>query len=117
MVAVIPELWLDWFTADEAAYEVAVLYLAIAGPFYGFFGAGQALYFASQGTGRLLLPICVGVVRFLTISLVGLVAVLVGWPIQVVFAGVSAGLLVTGIGMALCLFSPDWRPRLQTSKN
>jgi len=117
MVAVIPELWLDWFTADEAAYEVAVLYLAIAGPFYGFFGAGQALYFASQGTGRLLLPICVGVVRFLTISLVGLVAVLVDWPIQVVFAGVSAGLLVTGIGMALCLFSPDWRPRLQTSKN
>ncbi|MBT7203670.1 MAG: hypothetical protein HN867_09290 [Deltaproteobacteria bacterium] len=38
------------------------------------------------------------------------------WPIQVVFAGVSAGLLVTGIGMALCLFSPDWRPRLQTAK-
>ncbi|MGA1550249.1 MAG: multidrug transporter, partial [bacterium] len=59
----------------------------------------------------------VGVVRFLTISLVGLVAVLLDWPIQVVFAGVSAGLLVTGIGMALCLFSPDWRPRLQTSKN
>jgi Na+-driven multidrug efflux pump len=117
MVAVMPELWLDWFTADEAAYKVAVLYLAIAGPFYGFFGAGQALYFASQGTGRLLLPICVGVVRFLTISLVGLVAVWMDWPIQVVFAGVSAGLLVTGVGMALCLFSSDWRPRLQTSKN
>jgi hypothetical protein len=64
-----------------------------------------------------LLPICVGVVRFLTISLVGLVAVWMDWPIQVVFAGVSAGLLVTGVGMALCLFSSDWRPRLQTSKN
>ena len=37
MVAVMPELWLDWFTADEAAYKVAALYLAIAGPFYGFF--------------------------------------------------------------------------------
>ena len=117
MVAVIPELWLDWFAADGAAHEVAALYLAIAGPFYGFFGAGQALYFASQGTGRLLLPICVGVLRFLTISLVGLVAVVMDWPIQVVFAGVSAGLLVTGIGMVLCLFSSDWRPRLQTSKN
>ena len=117
MVAVIPELWLDWFTADGAAHEVAALYLAIAGPFYGFFGAGQALYFASQGTGRLLLPICVGVLRFLTISLVGLVAVVMDWPIQVVFTGVSAGLLVTGIGMVLCLFSSDLRPRLQTSKN
>ena len=117
MVAVMPEVWLDWFTADEAAYKVAALYLAIAGPFYGFLGAGQALCFASQGTGRLLLPICVGIVRFLTISLVGLVAVWMDWPIQVVFAGVSAGLLVTGVGMALCLFSSDWRPRLQTSKN
>ena len=117
MVAVTPVLWLDWFTAEETTHEVAVLYLTIAGPFYGFFGAGQALYFASQGTGRLLLPICVGVLRFLTISLVGLVAVLMEWPIQVVFAGVSAGLLVTAIGLALCLFSPDWRPRLQTSKN
>ena len=112
MVAVMPEVWLDWFTADEAAYKVAALYLAIAGPFYGFLGAGQALCFASQGTGRLLLPICVGIVRFLTISLVGLVAVWMDWPIQVVFAGVSAGLLVTGVGMALCLFSSDWRPRL-----
>ncbi len=117
VVAVMPALWLDWFTADEAAHKVAVLYLAIAGPFYGFFGAGQALHFASQGTGRLLLPICVGVIRLLTVSLVGLVAVWMDWPIQVVFAGVSAGLLVTGIGMALCLFSSDWRPRLQTSKN
>ena len=102
---------------DETAYKVAVLYLAIAGPFYGFFGAGQALYFASQGTGRLLLPICVGVTRLLTISLVGLVSVWMDWSIQVVFAGVSAGLLVTGVGMVLCVFSSDWRPRLQTSKN
>ena len=93
MVAVMPALWLDWFMADEAAYKVAVLYLAIAGPFYGFFGAGQALYFASQGTGRLLLPICVGIIRFLTISLVGLMAVRMDWPIQVVLQESALGYL------------------------
>jgi Na+-driven multidrug efflux pump len=47
LIATISELWLDWFTADEATYEVAVLYFMIAAPFYRFFGAGQALYFAS----------------------------------------------------------------------
>ena len=30
-------------------------YLRIVGPFYGFFGAGLALYFASQGAGRAFL--------------------------------------------------------------
>ena len=32
-------------------------YLRIVGPFYGFFGAGLALYFASQGAGRLGWPL------------------------------------------------------------
>lgn len=42
-VAVVPDLWLDLFTADPGAYEFGVLYLTIAAPFYGLFGAGQAL--------------------------------------------------------------------------
>ena len=32
--------------------EVGTSYLQIVGPFYGFFGGGLALYFASQGAGR-----------------------------------------------------------------
>ena len=40
MVAVMPELWLDWLTADEAAYKVAALYLAIAGPITPIPGKG-----------------------------------------------------------------------------
>jgi hypothetical protein len=65
----------------------------------------------------LLLPISAGVLRLLVISLVGITAVLMDWPIEIVFAGVGPGLFVTGIGMALCLFSPDWRPHLQTNLN
>ena len=32
-------------------------YLRIVGPFYGFFGLGMALYFASQGAGALKWPL------------------------------------------------------------
>ena len=67
IVAIVPELWLDRFTADVDARAYGGLYLAVVAPFYGVFGAGQALYFASQGTGRMLLPVTVSVVRLLTV--------------------------------------------------
>ena len=41
----------------------AALYLRMVGPFYGFFGLGLALYFASQGAGRLFWPLIGGFLR------------------------------------------------------
>ncbi len=111
VVALFPNLWLAWFTGDPAVYGFGVLYLGIVAPFYGVFGGGQALYFASQGTGRLLLPVSVGVLRFVVVSGVGAAALTFAWPLEAVFAGVSAGLAVTGIGLALCLLGPSWRPK------
>ena len=43
VAALMPHIWLDMFTADPDAYAFGVKYLVIAGPFYGVFGAGQAL--------------------------------------------------------------------------
>ena len=40
-----------------AMLEAGAQYLRIVGPAYGFFGMGLALYFASQGAGRLLWPL------------------------------------------------------------
>ncbi len=110
-VAVTPALWLDRFTANPDAYAFGAAYLSIAGPFYGLFGAGQTLYFASQGTGRMLLPVSVGVVRFLTVGTAGLLAILMAWQVSAVFAAVAAGLAIVGIGLGLCLFGPGWHPR------
>ena len=42
-------------------------YLHAVGPVYGLFGLGMALYFASQGAGRLLWP---------------LLAILPGWSLR-----------------------------------
>ena len=107
--ALMPSLWLDLFTADPGAYEFGVRYLTIAAPFYGLFGAGQALYFASQGTGRMALPVTATVTRLLVVSGIGALAVSLGWDVTGLFIAVAVGLTLMGAGQALCLLGPGWR--------
>ena len=57
LAALFPLAWLGLFTTDPGVLAAGTRYLTIVGPFYGFFGAGLALYFASQGAGRLLWPL------------------------------------------------------------
>ena len=109
-VAIAPGLWLDMFTDEAIPYGYGASYLSIAGPFYALFGAGQALYFASQGTGRVLLPVFASGVRFFVVIGLGSLAVVAGWNITTVFWIVALGLVLIGIGQALCLFTPGWRP-------
>lgn len=109
-VALAPSLWLDLFTADPVAYRFGETYLLIVGPAYVLFGFGQALYFASQGTGSLLLPVLVGLLRFALAASVGALAVGLGWPLEAVFLGVAAGMAVIGVGLTLCMWSRGWRP-------
>ena len=45
--------------------QAGAAYLRIVGPAYGFFGLGLALYFASQGAGRLLWPLLGSPVRLI----------------------------------------------------
>ncbi len=40
-------------------------------PFYGFVGLGMALYFASQGAGRMTWPFTAGVARFAAVAFGG----------------------------------------------
>ena len=109
-VAAMPGLWLDLFTADPEAYGHGVLYLAIAGPFYGLFCAGQALYFASQGTGHMVLPVTASAVRFLAVAAIGALVSAAGGDVSGLFGAVALGLILMGAGQALCLLGPGWRP-------
>jgi len=110
LVAFMPGLWLNLFTEDAAAYTVGAMYLVIAAPLYGLFGGGMALYFASQGTGRVALPVLVGVVRLVVVSTFGALTVYFSWQINTFFVGVAVGLAVVGIGLALCMRSAPWCP-------
>jgi len=61
--AFFPQAWLSLFGDDAVMNAVGSHYLRIVGPFYGFFGLGLALYFASQGAGRLGWPLLAAVLR------------------------------------------------------
>lgn len=107
--ALAPSLWLDLFTTDPEAHAFGVRYLVIAAPFYGIFGLGQAFYFASQGTGRMVLPVTVTASRFIVVAMLGALITSLSWDITWLFVSVALGLVMMGIGQAACLLSSGWR--------
>ncbi len=95
IVAIWPALWAARFSADAAVLDAAYTYLRIAGPCYAFLGAGVAMYFASQGAGKMLWPVLAGSLRFL-------IAVTGGWLVLHVFnSTLSALFAVVGLAMAV----------------
>jgi putative MATE family efflux protein len=93
--ALFPYAWLGLFGEDPEMLAVGAQYLRIVGPFYGFFGGGMALYFASQGAGRLSWPLLAGLLR-LAVAGAG------GW-LALRFFGSLAGVFVA-LGVALAVF-------------
>ena len=91
-----PELWMKLFTHDPAVVNAGASYLHRAAPFYGFFGFGMALYFASQGAGKVLWPVIASFAR-LVVATVG------GWYWVVLHHGSITGLYWL-IAASLCLF-------------
>ena len=91
-----PQAWLGLFSADALMNATGAQYLRIVGPFYGFFGMGLALYFASQGAGKLGWPLLGAALR---VS----VAVGGGWLTLSLMPGAITGVFVA-LGVALALF-------------
>ena len=60
-----PRAWLTLFDNAPDMIDAGSRYLQVVGPVYGLFGLGMALYFASQGAGRLLWPFLANLVRLL----------------------------------------------------
>jgi Na+-driven multidrug efflux pump len=53
-------LWLRLFSTHPEVLAAGTSYLCLVGPTHSCFGLGLALYFASQGAGRLLWPLVAG---------------------------------------------------------
>ena len=116
-VAAWPALWLSHFTDNAEAYGFGARYLVVAAPFYGFFGVGMALYFASQGTGNMAWPFTAGVVRLVVAAGGGAVATLwLGWGTTALFALVAAGMFSFGALLLASLFSRVWNPEAPVVK-
>ena len=110
LAALFPHAWLGLFTADAEVLEAGTRYLRVVGPCYGFFGAGLALYFASQGAGRLLWPLLAGFTRLLIAGLGGWLATRwLGGGLSGLFAAMAVALVVFGTINVAAVRLGAWR--------
>ena len=106
--AAYPAAWLSLFNTEPAMIEAGSQYLRIVGPWYGFFGLGLVLYFASQGAGRLLWPVLGNIARLMVAVAGGWLALHGGYAIAGVFAAQAAAMVVYGIANAWAIAGGAW---------
>lgn len=107
-VAIFPTAWVGLFSSDPAVIAASSRYLRIVAPFYPLFGAAMALYFASQGSGYMLLPILSGTARLLFVVVGGLIVVAAGGGLGSLFAVIAGGLALFGTLMGLAVHRLPW---------
>lgn len=106
--AIWPHAWLTLFGDDPVLLATGAAYLRCVGPAYGFFGLGLALYFASQGAGRLLWPLLAGTLR-MVLGVGGAWAALHATGSLVwAFAMLAAALAVYGVAITAAIVSGVW---------
>ena len=112
LAALFPRAWLGLFTADAEVLAAGTVYLRITGPSYGFFGLGLALYFASQGAGRLLWPLLAGFMRLVLAAVGGWVAIhWLGGGLAALSAAMATAFVVFGATLAFAVRGGAWQRR------
>jgi Na+-driven multidrug efflux pump len=97
--ALLPGLWIGFFSGDPAVQQVGRTNAQIVGPTYAVFGVGLALYFSAQGTGKVAWALVAGLAR-LAVSAGGgwLVMNQLGGGLEGLFLMVALGFVVFGGG-------------------
>jgi MATE family, multidrug efflux pump len=103
-----PSAWLSLFGDDPSMIETGSLYLRIVGPTYGFFGGGLALYFASQGAGRVGWAMMVAVLRVMIAAGGGWLAVTIVGGSTALFVVIAGALVIYGLGNAAAVAGGAW---------
>src|SRR5438034_4230078 len=106
--AAAPRAWLSLFDTDPAMLDAGSRYLQTVGPLYGLFGLGMALYFASQGAGRLSWPLLANLTRLLIAAGGGWLALRWSGDVSYVFVALSAALAAFGLMNAWAVASGAW---------
>jgi len=106
--AAFPGAWLSLFDSNPQMLEAGTAYLRTVGPFYGMFGLALALYFASQGAGRLLWPLIGNLTRLAIAAIAGTLAL--GWSGELshVFLAQSLALVAFGAINAAAVAGGSW---------
>ncbi|WP_209428453.1 MATE family efflux transporter [Pararhodobacter sp. SW119] len=112
ILAVFPDLWLSLFLerSDTAALDAGRSYFRIVAPFYAFFGLGLALYFASQGAGRMLWPVMGSICRIgLALGGALVLAATTTLGVKGVFAAIGGAMFVYGMVISLAIYRTGWK--------
>jgi putative MATE family efflux protein len=106
--AAAPQAWLSLFDTAPAMIDAGTRYLHAVGPVYGLFGLGMALYFASQGAGRLLWPFTANLARLLIAAGGGFLALRWRGDLSDVFVALAVALAAFGLINAAAVASGVW---------
>jgi putative MATE family efflux protein len=107
--ALSPGSWMTLFTSDATVQAAGSTYLRIVGGCYGFFGLGLALFFASQGAGRLTWPLAASSLRLAVVAVGGwLVVHVAGAPAEALYAIVALSLTAFGLTLAAAIHVANW---------
>ena len=108
LASLMPGAIADLFTDDAAAMAVAARFFAWVGPAYAFFGLGLALYFASQGAGRMLAPIGAALLRFAVVAIGGWIVSRWSSDVGDLFAVIAVALVAYGSASVLGIAASRW---------
>lgn len=108
VVAIAPDLWASLFSNEAAVLDHARQYLRLAGPAFAFFGLGLTLYFASQGSGKILGPVLASSVRLVLVAGVGWWLAETDAGASAYFGLVAAAMVLYGISTVLAVRWTRW---------
>jgi putative MATE family efflux protein len=112
--AAAPYAWLSLFGDAPTMLDAGSRYLRLVGPVYGLFGLGMALYFASQGAGRLLWPLLANLARLLIAAGGGWLALRWTGSLTGVFVALAVALAAFGLINAAAVAAGVWFGRNKT---
>lgn len=107
-IAIEPKLWGRLFTTNPAVLDAAGDYLEIAGFGFPAYGLGLCLYFASQGSGRILGPVLAGTARLAVVIAGGYLFMGSGSTFLDLARLVLVAMLVYGGATAISVYMTRW---------
>ena len=112
LVAALPRAFAGFFSSDPAVIAIAERALSFTGFAFGGFGLGMALYFASQGAGRMGWPMAAGVSR-IAVAVGGgwLLGDVLGMGLDGQFLAVALGITAYGLVTAMGVRRAIWAAR------
>ena len=99
-----PLAWVGLFSSDPAVLESGTAYLRNVALFYPMLACNIALYFASQGAGKVLLPVLAGTARLAIVIAGGALAASLGG----IFAVIAVAMAVSGLLTIWFVARTDW---------